>query len=202
MRYGMVIDLKRCVGCNSCTVACKQVNGTPPGVLRTKVLITEKGTYPNVRLDFLPMLCMHCEQPECERVCPVGATQKQENGIVTIDQERCIGCQFCLMACPYGARTFVDEVKSYFPGKGSLTAYEKARYADHAAGVCEKCDFCADRVAAGQEPACVATCAARARIFGDLDDPESEVSKLIAQKKGAQLLPELKLNPSVYYINR
>ncbi len=200
MRYGMVIDLQRCVGCNSCTIACKQANGTPPGVLRTRVLIKETGTYPNTRYQYLPILCMHCQEPECSRVCPTGATKVLENGIVTIDKDACIGCQFCVMACPYGARSFVEEYTSYFPGQ-EMTAYEKSQSGRFQTGTADKCDFCADRVAAGELPVCVVTCGAHARIFGDLDDPESEVSKLVAQHHGKQLLSELGSKPSVFYIN-
>lgn len=199
MRYGMIIDLKRCVGCNSCSVACKQANVTPPGVLRTKVQIDEEGKYPNTRLSFTPLLCMHCKDPECARVCPTGATRKQENGIVTIDKDKCIGCQYCVMACPYSARTFVDKVRQYYPGQ-DVTAFETINSGKHQDGVVDKCDFCIDRLNNGKQTACVGACAAKARVFGDLDDPNSEVSKLIAQRGGVQLLKALGFEPSVYYV--
>ncbi|KUO57968.1 MAG: 4Fe-4S ferredoxin [Gracilibacter sp. BRH_c7a] len=199
MRYGMVIDLRRCVGCNSCSVACKQTNATPAGVLRTKVQIDEEGKYPNTRLSFTPFLCMHCENPECARVCPTGATQKLDNGIVTIDKDKCIGCQYCVMACPYYARTFVKKVEQYFPGQ-EITAFEEANSTRHQDGVVDKCDFCIDRINTEKQPSCVGVCAAKARIFGDLDDPNSEVSKLIVQRGGFQLLEALGFSPAVYYI--
>lgn len=200
MRYGMVIDLKRCVGCNSCSVACKQANVTPPGVLRGKVICEEVGKYPNTKLKFTPLLCMHCDNPECVRVCPTGASFKHENGAVVIDQDKCIGCQFCIMACPYEARSFVKKVESYFPGKDK-TPYSEAMTSKHQEGVVDKCDFCQERLNNKKQPACVQTCAAGARIFGDLDDPKSEVSKLIVQRDASRLLPHLSLDPAVYYIS-
>ena len=201
MRYGMVLDVSRCVGCNACSVACKQENATPPGVLYSRVLAIESGEYPNTRLSFRPILCMHCEEPACAAVCPTGATHKLENGIVVVDADKCIGCRYCMAACPYNARYFnFQESPGYFPGM-QLTAYEQVKGGSHPVGVVEKCNFCLDRVEAGDVPACVATCPAGARFFGDLDDPNSEVSRLLAAHKGEQLFPELGTNPSVYYIN-
>jgi len=199
MRYGMVIDTKRCIGCHACTMACKQEKGTPPDMWWSKVLATETGKYPNTQLNFLPVLCMHCQNPPCVDVCPTGASFKREDGIVVVDYDKCMGCGYCRVACPYDARDFVKEIKGYYPGR-DLTPYEQTMYAKHQAGVAEKCNFCLERVAQGQEPACVATCPAYARHFGDLDDPNSEVSKLIAQRNGYQLLPELGTEPSVYYL--
>ena len=201
MRYGMVLDLKRCVGCNACSIACKQKNATPPGTLYSRVLTTESGEYPNTRLTFRPILCMHCANPSCETVCPTGATHKLENGIVLVDPDMCIGCRYCMVACPYNARFFnYGDSEGYYPEKG-LTEYEKVLSVNHKTGVVEKCDFCFDRVQAGEVPACVATCPAGARIFGDLDDPKSEVSRLLAANTGEQLHAELGNDPSVFYIN-
>lgn len=201
MRYGMVLDVNRCVGCNACSVACKQEHATPPGVLYSRVLTIEHGAYPNTRLSFMPILCMHCDEPPCEAVCPTGATQKQENGIVTVDADKCIGCRSCMVACPYNARYFnFEKSAGYFPEMG-LTAYEEELGGSHAAGVVGKCNFCIDRVEAGEVPACVATCPAGARFFGDLDDPNSAVSRLLAAHNGVQLNPELGTHPSVFYIN-
>ena len=198
-RYGMVIDLKRCIGCYACAMACKAENGTPPGVWWSKVLTGEIGKYPNARITYAPVLCMHCENPACVEVCPTGASYKRPDGIVAVNYDACMGCRYCETACPYGARTFVDALKPYYP-KFGLTPYEQLMYKKHQAGVVEKCNFCLERVAQGQEPACVETCVGYARHFGDLDDPNSEVSKLIARRHGYQLLPELGTNPSVYYL--
>jgi len=200
MRYGMVIDLNRCIGCHACTAACKVKNATPPGVFYTKVLQEEIGRYPKVRLSFKPILCMHCDDPACVEVCPTGASQKLENGVVVVDQEKCIGCRYCMVACPYNARSFnFEDAAEYFPGKG-YTPYELTRNKEHITGVVGKCDFCIDRVEEGKDPACVQACVSGARIFGDLDDPNSEISKLIVSRAGYQLNPEQGTEPSVYYL--
>lgn len=198
-RYGMVIDLGRCLGCGACAFACKAENGTGPGVWYTKVYLREAGKFPNARRIAFPTLCMHCQNPPCVDVCPTGASQKSADGIVSVNADLCIGCKYCEAACPYDARTFVESIKGYFPKYG-LNAYEKLMYAKHQSGVVEKCNFCPTRIAQGKEPACVATCPSYARIFGDLDDPNSEVSKILAARKAYTLLPELGTKPSVYYV--
>lgn len=201
MRYGMVIDLKRCLGCNSCTMACKQKNATAKGTGWAKFLEWETGTFPDVHLNYLPVLCNHCGEAPCVDVCPTGATQKLENGIVTVDANKCIGCRYCMVACPYGARTFNGAAPAEnFPELG-MTAYETARYAEHKLGTVEKCNFCIDRLEEGLEPACVQACPARARIFGDLDDPESEISQIINREAGVPLQAELGTDPSVFYVH-
>ncbi|NIN96381.1 MAG: 4Fe-4S dicluster domain-containing protein [Anaerolineae bacterium] len=198
-RYGMVIDLKKCVGCTACAMACKAENGTPPGVWWGKVVMGERGEGTSARRTALPSLCMHCSNAPCVQVCPTGASHKRADGIVAVDYDKCMGCRYCEVACPYDARTFVDGIEPYYPDFG-FTPYEELMFKKHQAGVVEKCNFCLERVEQGQEPACVQTCIAYARHFGDLDDPNSEVSKLIAQKHGYQLLPELGTEPSVYYL--
>jgi len=198
MRYGMVIDLSSCLTCHACTMACKVENGTPKGVFWAKVLVKESGKYPTPKITTLPVLCMHCQNAPCVQVCPTGATYKRPDGIVAVDYDKCMGCKYCETACPYDARTFIEEIKSYF--SEGLTPYEEVMYKKHQTGVVEKCNFCVERVAQGLEPACVQTCSSYARHFGDLDDPNSEVSKLIAQRGGYQLLPELGTEPSVYYL--
>jgi Fe-S-cluster-containing dehydrogenase component len=181
-------------------VACKQKNGTPPGVFWGRVLVSETGKYPNARMQFTPILCMHCDQPACEKACPTGATAKQANGVVAVDQEKCIGCRYCMLACPYNARAFnYRSLQPQYVGQ-KLTVFEQSHAGEHEAGKVGKCNFCADRLAAGQSPKCAETCPAKARFFGDLDDPQSEVSKLIARRGGYQLRAELGTRPSVYYL--
>ncbi|CAI09328.1 sulfate reduction electron transfer complex DsrMKJOP subunit DsrO [Aromatoleum aromaticum] len=198
MRWGMVIDLKRCIACYGCQLACKAENGTPPGVFFARLLKHEEGQFPTVRQLFLPVLCNHCEDPPCVEVCPTGASFKCDDGIVDIDPDKCVGCRTCMMACPYGNRYFNDKPQHYFP-QGS-TPFEEKRTARHQTDVVMKCNFCRDRVKAGKQPACVANCPTVARYFGDLDDPNSEVSRLIKDRGGFPLHPELGTGPSVYYL--
>ena len=211
-RYGMVIDLHRCIGCQACTVACKVENGTQPGVFWTRVIHKEHGQYPSASRFYIPVLCMHCENAPCVQVCPTGASYKRPDGIVAIDYDKCMGCKYCEAACPYGARTLTEKEKTYF--EDGPTAYEEAAYAEHQAGVEEKCNFCMERIDEGLRkglrpgmdreatPACVNACLAKARYFGDLDDIHSNVSELIKEKKAAPLHKEFGTEPSVYYIPR
>ncbi len=177
-QYVMVIDARRCYGVQACTVACKAEYKVPLGVNRSWVEEIEKGNYPEVTRSFLPRLCNHCGEPACVRVCPTGATWKRaEDGIVVVDKDVCIGCKYCAQACPYDAR-FVNEDT----------------------GTIDKCDFCIHRVSQGLQPACVEACPSRARIFGDINDPNSEVSKLIAENPVTVLRPEDGTHPNVFYI--
>ncbi len=185
MQYAIVTELSRCIGCLSCSVACKQENNVPIGNFWQNVMrvgpspINEGDDFPNVEMYFLPVGCQHCEDPECVKVCPTGASHKKEDGTVQIDKEKCIGCQFCVMACPYGVRYLNTEVK-----------------------VVEKCTLCEHLVAEGKLPECVSGCVGQARHFGDLDDPESEVSKLVAAAGDkAHKLKDVGNGPSFVYIS-
>ncbi len=203
-RYGMVIDLKRCYGCYACVMACKVKNHTPPGVFWSRLLKGETGTYPNTVRQALPVLCMQCEEPSCLEVCPTGATVQRADGIVTVKKEDCMGCKYCMMACPYGARYSVDDWESYFPEGLPLTPYEEfAKLAweeKSGIGVATKCDFCLDRLEDGKEPSCVIACPANARHFGDLDDLECTASIQLRRHRGQPLNPEIGNKPKVYYL--
>lgn len=201
MRLGMVIDLKRCVGCNACTLACKQENGTPPGVHFARVITREVGTYPNAKRTFLPVLCNHCQDAPCERVCPTGATHIRPDGIVMVDQKKCIGCRACAVACPYLNRHFIAEglLQSGYGG-GVLSPFEQVKFAGFEEGTNTKCTLCVHRVDQGLEPACVITCPTECRIFGDLDEEDGKLQRLIRERSGSTLLPECHTAPSVYYL--
>ena len=208
MRWGMVIDLARCVGCQTCTIACKQEHALPAGIFWRFVADCEVGEYPDVRRVFLPMQCMHCAEPPCVPVCPTGASRQRDDGIVWIQDDACVGCGYCAMACPYHARHLVHDAPTYFAlptPPERLTAHPDRR------GVMTKCAFCKERVdhgrAAGLRPGvdadatpmCAVSCIAGAIVFGDVDDGDSRVSRLIAE--GAQpLMPECGTRPSVYYL--
>jgi molybdopterin-containing oxidoreductase family iron-sulfur binding subunit len=199
----MVFDLKRCIGCNACAIACKQENNLPNNVFFTKTLSEESGVYPTVTRQYIPTLCNHCEDPPCQRVCPSGATYTRPDGIVMVDKSLCIGCGSCIVACPYDARTMIERrhVEEGLFGNGYFTPYEQQGAHRFVAGTVAKCTFCHNRVDAGLDPACVTTCPTKARIFGDLDDPDSDVCKLIAERGGQQPLPEKNTNPKVFYVD-
>lgn len=199
MHYGMVVDLKLCTGCNTCAVVCKMRNGTPPGIFWNKVLEEEVGTYPLSRRIFWSIRCMHCEEPACLEVCPTGATSQREDGIVLIDGNKCVGCKACILACPYDARSLWDGSGGYFTS--GLTPYEERAYAKHVLGTVQKCDFCASRLDEGLQPSCVETCLTGALIFGNLDDPDSEVRQALSDGRvSSRLKEELGTRPSVYYL--
>lgn len=197
MTYGMLIDLKKCVGCHACAVACKEAHGTRPGVTRSHVERTFEGTYPEVRKDIVPMLCMHCENAPCIEACAVeGATFKRDDGIVVIDKEKCIGCKACIAACPYGSRYYIETEDGYFGAE--LNEYESVMYEVMPQGSVDKCTFCVERIDAGnnESQACVAACPAQARVFGDLET----LRKQAEEAGGYQLLPDEGTNPSVWYL--
>jgi tetrathionate reductase subunit B len=184
-RFAMVIDLRRCIGCDACMVACKAEYDVPLGVFRTWVPYRVVGTYPTVKKQFLPRLCNHCDDPPCVRACPVGATFKVEDGgFVLQHYDRCIGCKACMASCPYNARFMLPEHRT----RTNITS------------VVDKCTFCYHRVIQNLVPACVQTCVGRSRIFGDLNDPNSEVSRLITRNATQVLRPEQGTKPHVFYI--
>ena len=207
-RWGMVIDLQKCVGCDSCSVACKAENRTPPGVSYNVVMEEEHGEFPNVQRTNVPRPCMQCENPPCVQVCPVSATYKMDNGVVNIDYDRCIGCRYCMIACPYGARYFDfgenydDEVE----GAGEVTSPEygvdrgEREPKKSPVGNVRKCHFCHHRLNRGEEPACVETCVGDARNMGDLDDPDSEVAQMAESTRAMQLKEDEGTDPNVYYL--
>ena len=202
MHPGILINANKCFGCNACTIICKQRHGTAPGHMWCRVYEREIGEYPNAHRAWIPLLCMHCENAPCERACPTGASHYAEDGTVQIDFDKCIGCRMCMGACPYNARFFNKasiEENCYFPGKG-LSAVEELHKDEHIRGVMEKCTMCSDRRADGLEPACVQTCPPKARMFGDLDDPDSDISKEIKRLAAKPLYEEYGTKPSVYYV--
>ena len=195
--------MRRCIGCNTCAVACKMQNNVPDGMLWNRVLTegcerfdSAEGTYPNLSRTYLPLACQHCENPACERVCPTGATYKDDKGRVEIDYDKCIGCRMCMAACPYNARTFNWNE----PVRATGAGYGDARVPERARGVMEKCTLCKERTDEGDEPMCVHCCPADARVFGDLDDPDSAVSRLRREQSAEVLLEEKGTRPQVFYV--
>ena len=198
MRYGMLIDLNKCVGCNACTVACRNNNGTPAGVSLHKLLKYEAGVYPNAKMKFRPMPCMHCQDAPCAKVCPTGATVQRPDGIVDVDANKCIGCRSCITACPYDSRQFIWDFGDYYE-QAQPTRLEQKRRLEFQKGTVVKCTFCLTRLQQGKVTACTATCPSQCRVFGDLDDPNSEISRAIVDKGARPFREELETHPSVYY---
>ncbi|MFQ6102671.1 MAG: 4Fe-4S dicluster domain-containing protein [Candidatus Glassbacteria bacterium] len=203
-RWAMVIDLRRCIGCLACVVACKSEYNDPLGYWRTAVQLKDDGEYPEARRHITPVLCNHCEKPPCVEVCPVDpvertfedpikgtmtfegkATYKRPDGTVLVDENICVGCGMCIEACPYGARFF-------HPMRQAGGAPENKTIG--------KCTFCSHRIAHGVVPSCVNTCQGKARIFGDMNDPGSEVSRLLKKHRTKVLLPGKGTGPNNYYI--
>ncbi|MGV8892004.1 MAG: sulfate reduction electron transfer complex DsrMKJOP subunit DsrO [Burkholderiaceae bacterium] len=176
-RWAMVVDVQKCIGCQACTVSCIMENAVPENSFRTVTSTYEVHEGQHTGTYMLPRLCNHCENPPCIPVCPVGATFQRKDGIVVVDGDRCVGCAYCVQACPYDAR-----------------------FINHDTGKADKCTFCAHRVDAGLLPACVETCVGGARIFGDLNDPKSTVRQLVDQNKIKVLKPEMGTQPHVFYL--
>lgn len=199
-RYGMAINLDRCVGCHACSTACAVHHGLPKGVRWSGVRELTEGTYPDLATMFLPTLCMQCSKPLCVAACTQGASFIGDEGVVEIDRSKCTGCGMCVAACPYQARTVVNGVSSNHGGD-DLTAYEKQVFPAHADKIAEKCTFCSDCREQGEDPWCVRTCVSSARVFGDLDDPDSEVAKLATADNVRVLLESEGTNPAVFYLS-
>ena len=184
-KYGMAINLDRCIGCHTCANACKMQNNVPSGMLWNRVLTEGSdviygavGDYPNLSRTFVPVACQHCENPACQRVCPTGATHISPDGIVLVDHGRCIGCKYCMAACPYQVRTFNEEE-----------------------GIADKCRFCTVSASDGGTKmcTCVEACLTGARIFGDLDDPDSEISKQVKELNAQPIKGDL-TDVKVFYV--
>lgn len=226
-RYGMALDLDRCTGCRACMEACKVENNTPQGIFWMHVFRLEEGEYPDVRISFMPRPCMHCDNPPCVKMCPTGARYKEANGLVATDSNLCTGIRYCYAVCPYGVNYFNWEEPSerqYLsdwttdadlePVTRGLTPPYKNPDLDlphgeagainagggHKQGVIEKCTFCIHRLEEELLPACAANCPTNAIIFGDLDDPNSDVFKIIRAKRSFQLREEFGTRPKVYYV--
>ncbi len=209
-RYVMVADLRRCVGCQTCTAACKMANGTPPGVQWRRVLDIEVGDYPNVKRVFMPTGCQHCSNPPCLDVCPSGATQQRDDGVISIDYDVCIGCANCAVTCPFSARYVVDDQEYAYGEKP--TEDETVNANPDLVGVASKCNFCIDVIDEGiasgltpgidpdATPRCVNSCISGAMTFGDIEDPDSNVSKLLRNTKYFRQKEEEGTEPGFYYI--
>ena len=226
-RFGMVIDLHRCTGCGGCSVACRAENNTSEGFFWSNKITETYGTYPNVNSEYIPTLCNHCDHAPCVEVCPTAAMHRAEADIVNHDPDICIGCKACAVACPYdavyvnsekphdfwrdetslldGMTSSAQEVTIKVKGK-EVPYYNPARDRDtpgtaiRPKGVPEKCNFCMHRLKHGQLPACVEACPCDARIFGDLNDPNSAVSRLLGKYKPSRLKEHLGTSPKVFYI--
>jgi len=177
MRYGFVIDQRKCIGCHACTVACKEENQVPLGVNRTWVKYIEKGTFPDTRRYFSVLRCNHCDQAPCVTICPTVALYRRPDGIVDFDGDRCIGCKSCMQACPYDAL-----------------------YIDPETQTAAKCHYCAHRIEVGLEPACVIVCPVQAIVAGDLDDPGTPIARLVASQQVQVRKPEQGTQPKLFYL--
>lgn len=204
MRYAMAIDIEACAGCHACTIACKSNNNLPTGMLYNRVITkggdyldTASGTYPNnlVKKHY-PTGCQHCSKPACVATCPTGASYQREDGIVAIKQEDCIGCGTCITSCPYDVRTLLESEPEYVVDF-ALGDWDAPK---HVANTVEKCTFCTHRLDRGEVPACMELCPGRARYWGDIDDPNSDISMFLEGREYERLLEDAGTEPNVFYV--
>jgi tetrathionate reductase subunit B len=176
-RYALVIDSKKCINCKACVVACRAENGVTLNKSRNWIGEEHRGEWPKLLAAFEPEQCHHCESPACVRVCPTGASYQRADGVVAIRESECVGCRYCMIACPYDARFFREDK-----------------------GVVEKCDLCARRIDRGELPACVETCPSKVRVFGDLNDPNGKLRELLTRRLYRTKKPEAGTGPQIYYL--
>lgn len=175
-RYAMTVDTRRCVGCNACVLGCKAENALPEDGFRDWITTETRGTFPDLSMEIRSERCNHCSDAPCVNACPTGASHVSTGGTVLVDPSKCTGCKACIAACPYDARYV------------------------HPDGYVDKCTFCLHRVERGEEPGCVSNCPTRALQFGDLDNPDAEVSRHLRSRRHRTLRPELGLEPNVYFL--
>ncbi len=220
-KWVMVIDLQKCINCKACTVSCNAENNLPPGVVYRPVVAEELGEFPHVGMRFTPRPCMQCDEPPCTPVCPVNATWKRPDGVVEVDYAVCIGCRYCLVACPYNART--ADFGSYYgtglaAGADAMLGEEAMAYETRPnfeygkewtrkvgseaspKGNARKCQFCLHRLENHMLPACVTTCLGGATYFGDYNDQKSLVHELVGSSRMMRLKEELGTHPTVFYL--
>jgi len=175
-RYAMTVDTRLCVGCKACVLACKAENNVPDGFCRDWIVEEVRGEFPNLSMEIRSERCNQCSYPPCVDACPTGASHVNEGGVVLVSANKCTGCKACVAACPYDARYV------------------------HPKGYVDKCTFCLHRVQEGQQPACVEICPTRAFVFGDLNDPDSEISRVLRTRKHKVNNPETGCEPNVYFL--
>jgi tetrathionate reductase subunit B len=176
-KYSLLIDSKRCINCKACIVACRAENKVPLGHSRLWINEEHRGEWPKISSNFEPEQCHHCENPSCVRVCPTGASYKRPDGVVLINTRECVGCRYCIIACPYNARFAREDL-----------------------GVPEKCTYCAHRLSRGEPPACVETCPTKVRIFGDANDKNGIIAEMLNTRQYRVKKPETGNGPQIYYL--